>query len=336
LERQLSTNSLIKNDIFRARDALSLNHQGGRYSVIQEGISDTSIRRLAEIFFKALGGVGTSRFSIRLIHNGKDLHPAEFLSVRTGDGLIDHVTVKDRVLDQHLKKGATVVFDHVNDHVPFAQIIQDHVEAITGARCWVQCYITQGSFSAFNLHRDDHAFAIIQLFGRKEWRHVSEMMEIPASTIYSPGMVAFYPKATPHDVHALGELSMHLTIAFEGYDGYRFDKLPEGKSNIADIRRRGTGLPYSLHPELLAESTPARLALRHISEWSGDSNAIHVWTGTSKLAVPRRYAAVLRHLALTPSTTAAELRSTFNISTNEALEFYRFGFRQGLLLSPVQ
>lgn len=133
----MSTDKLIKNDIFRTLDALSLTHQGGHYSVIQEGISDASTRKLAEIFFKALGGVGTSRFSIRLIHNGKDLHPAEFLSARTGDGLIDHVTVKDRVLHQYLKNGATVVFDHVNNHIPFAQTIQDHVEAITGARCWV-------------------------------------------------------------------------------------------------------------------------------------------------------------------------------------------------------
>lgn len=116
-----------------------------------------------------------------------------------------------------------------------------------------------------------------------------------------------------------------------------FNELPEEKSNTVDIRRRGSGLPYSLLPELLTESTPVRLALRRISDWSSSGfNVIHAWTGTSKLAVPRRYAAILRHLVITPSTTAAELSSTFDLSMDKVMEFYRFGFAQGLLLSPVQ
>jgi hypothetical protein len=336
LEPQLLTDICISRDILGALDRLSLTHREGRYSAVEGKISERDTRKIAQIFFGALGGVGASRFSIRLVHNGKDLHPAEFLSARIGDGLIDHVKVKDRVLHHYLNIGATVVFDHVNDHIPFAQLIQEHVEAISGARCWVQCYITRAASSAFNLHRDDHAFAIVQIFGSKEWRHSAETTEAPESALYSPGTVAFYPKGTPHDVHGIGVLSMHLTIAFEGYGGRRFDELPLEESDLVDLRRRGTGLPYSLNSELITESTPARLALRHLCEISSEANVVQVWTGTSKVAIPTRYAPALRHLALTPSTTVSELSAVLNLTIDDVLKFYRFAFEQGLILSPVQ
>lgn len=337
----MSNKPLNMTALFNALDNLSLTPVGGLYSTIKASISESEARELAEIFFKALGGVGTSRFSIRLIHNEKDIHPSLFLSARIGNGLIDHVRVKDRVLQKYLNDGATVVFDHINDHIPIAQQIQDHVEALTGAHCWIQCYITQASSSAFNMHQDDHAFAIVQLHGRKEWRHAPEAVRAPASTIYSPGSVAFYPKGMRHDVYGLGELTMHLTIAFEG-DASEFevpsdtDITASTVGDIRDYRRRGTGLPYSLNPELITASTPARLALRYLPKFSGNSKVIKVWTGTSKLALAMRYAEPLRHLALSPSTTASELSAAFDFSVGDAVSFYRFGFVEGLLLSPVQ
>ena len=295
-------------------------------------------KRIANVFFDALANAGTSRFSIRLVNDGKDVHPAEFLTARTGDGLIDHVTVNDRVLHHYLQQGATVVFDHVNDHIPYAQAIQaiqDHIEAITGARCWVQCYITQASSSAFSLHRDDHTFIIVQLFGRKEWRHASETVEAPDSSVYEPGTVTFYPKGTPHDVHGIGELSMHLTIAFEGHQGKRINEVSDNLLLPSDVRRRGSGLPYSLSANLITSETAARLSISHIPDVDGDLDVLQVWTGTSKLAVPTRYSEVLQYLARSSSTTPAEVSARFELELDDVMRFWSFGFEQGLLLTPV-
>jgi len=332
----LSQQVCEKDELLGALDDLGLVHDGGMYTSLRQALTPETCSRLAGVFFNALGNVGTSRFSVRVIHAGKDLHPAQFLESRTGDGLIDHVSVKDRVLHHYLERGATVVFDHVNDHVPFAQAIQDRVEALTGSKCWVQCYITQASSSAFDMHRDDHAFVIVQLFGSKEWRHSAETVHAPEATVYSPGTVSFYPKGTPHDVHGLGEISMHLTIAFEAFDGRKFQELPEQSAESSIVRRRGSGLPYSINTALISEDTPARLAVSHVPDKAEDSAALHVWSGAGKLAVPAKFEALLHHLARQPELTPTQAAEWSGIGLEDIMNLWTFGFKNGLLHNPAQ
>lgn len=332
----MSTQILENDELLEVLDQLDLVHDGGSYVSRRNILSEESTARLAGIFFNALGQVGTSRFSIRVIHAGKDLHPAQFLTSRTGDGLIDHVTVKDRVLHHYLQQGATVVFDHVNDHVPAAQAIQERVEALTGSKCWVQCYITQASSSAFDMHRDDHAFVIVQLVGRKEWRHAAETVGAPESAVYTPGSVSFYPKATPHDVHGLGEMSMHLTIAFEGFGGKPFQELADDAARTQLVRRRGSGLPFSINTRLIDAATPARLAVSHVPRCSEGSAELRVWSGAGQLAVPARFEDVLHLLAKRPATTPAQASEACGIDETEMLQFWAFGFENGLLHNPAQ
>lgn len=52
--------------------------------------------------------------------------------------------------------------------------------------------------------------------------------------------------------------------------------------------------------------------------------------------IPVRYAAPLRHLALTPSTTASELSVAFDLLVDDVLSLYLFGVVEGLILNPVQ
>lgn len=331
----MSTQILKSNGLLDALELLDLTYKDGVYTSSSELISSQETSELANIFFNAMGNVGTSRFSIRVIHEGKDLHPAQFLDSRTGDGLIDHVTVRDRVLHHYLQQGATIVFDHINDQVPVAQVIQDRVEALTGSKCWVQCYVTQASTSAFAMHRDDHAFVIIQLFGRKEWRHAAETSNAPESVVYTPGSVSFYPVGTPHDVHGLGEMSMHLTVAFEGFDGMMFHELDPTAAGKHIRRRRGSALPYSIRTELITSETPARLAVSYLPPSLAEASPLEVFSGVGKLAVPKEFAGILKELAESPSTTPAQASSSHGIDLHKVMQFWTFGFENGLLLNPA-
>jgi hypothetical protein len=316
----------VLTSVLSTLDRLDLRADGGHYRSEAMSLATDQLGSLSQTFFDAITGVGASRFSLRLIYDGKELHPADFLAARTGDGLVEHVTVRERVLLQYLRSGATVVFNHINEHVPEAQALQDRIEESTGSRCWIQCYVTRSRSSALQMHSDEHAFVVVQLFGKKEWRHAPTSSDMPERVVYEPGTVSFYPKRSVHDVHGLGELSMHLTMAFGGdIDG----EIGEQR------RRRGTGLPYSLEPQLVTEQTPARLALRHLAYTTDSERGLMVSTGASTVSISERFEDVLRHMAAAHSSTPAEVSVATGMDMRDIVRLWRFGFEQGLFLTPV-
>lgn len=119
--------------------SMALGIDGGDYQVVRSSLSapdcETITRRLWSRFYS----VGASRFSLQVISGRRDLHPASFLSCRTGDGLIDHVTVKDDVVVSALGNGGTLVFDHSQEYIPEVQVVQESLETQLGCPCWVQC-----------------------------------------------------------------------------------------------------------------------------------------------------------------------------------------------------
>lgn len=173
-------------------------------------------------------------------------------------------------------------------------------------------------------------------FGRKEWRHASETAEAPEATVYKPGSVTFYPKGNPHDVHGLGEISVHRTVAFKGFAGQRFQELPDEAAEAQLVRRRGSGLPFSINTDLIDHETPARLAVSHVPHSAEGSDALHVWSGVGRLAVPAKFEDVLHPLAMQPATTPAQASERSGIDVAEMLKFWALGFENGLLHNPAQ
>ena len=137
-----------------------------------------------------------------------------------------------------------------------------------------------------------------------------------------------------HDVSGVGELSVHLTIAFEGYRGHPYEELDAESLGPDQLRRVGTGLPYSLDSAIIDCHTPARLALRHEHLWSiSTDNKFEIYTGYSKIRVDARFKPLVQKLLLSPSTTPAEAAEAGIVSMEDALSFYRFGFESGLLFT---
>ncbi|QHN20095.1 hypothetical protein GII30_21360 [Gordonia amarae] len=83
---------------------------------------------------------------------------------------------------------------------------------------------------------DDHNFVALQLHGPKNWAYgpISSDPQSPTNElILNPGDYLVAPANTPHAVSGVGELSLHLTIAFDFVSG---ETRPWG-SSIEDCDR---------------------------------------------------------------------------------------------------
>lgn len=135
----------------------------------------------------------------------------------------------------HLRAGATLVVDSVNELVDGVGELAGRLEHDLRERIQVNLYAGWGTTHGFDVHWDDHDAFIIQLSGRKRWRlhgvtrrsplqRDVELPERPSGEPYEDflledGDVLYLPRGHWHDVSAVGEESLHLTIGFNAATG---------------------------------------------------------------------------------------------------------------------
>lgn len=270
-----------------------------------------------------LSGVGKDH--VRLIKDGNDLHPASFYDSRIGSGLIEHTHLKDQIVSHVLSNNGTLVVDHVNDLSPVAQLIKEYVEAKTDGYCWIQCYVTKSTTSAFSMHSDDHPFLILQLTGMKNWSHATETKGLSRSIMYKPGTIAFYPRGYKHNVSGIGEYSVHLTIAF--------DSRAEFETSTVNNLRRGTGLPYSLGIPV-STNTRSRLAMRW-REWKVSEGKVHIRIGERRIRFNSDFEGILALMFERTWTTPSQVAAELGIDINRVLAFWQQGYQSGLLFNAL-
>lgn len=147
------------------------------------------------------------------------------------------------------------------------------------------------------------------------------MESYPSSVTYAPGDMAFYPRGFEHDVSGLGDLTMHLTIAFDSADTLEWSK------------GIGNGLPYSLDAPV-ASDTAARLALRNRT-WSAVDGRVRIDLGAKPLALDPILEPVLDALICSPRQTPNDITAKLGLSIDQLFSFWQFGFEEGLLFTPV-
>ncbi len=282
---------------------------------------------LASLVFSRLSNIGTSRMNIRLIANGKDFHPSLFIQSRMGDGLIEHSLLDNDWVAQCLNEGGTLVFDHINDHVTELRGIQEHIEAHHGVKCWIQCYLTKARQTAFNMHTDDHPFVILQLFGSKHWIHDEHH-----SVHYHAGDLAFYPKGKPHDVHGKGEISMHLTIAFEGFNGLTYETLSHEQKLAVLKPRVGNALPFAMDPKQPLADTTFRSYYNFLPPFITEGDFVHLTTPKRTIKLKLCYLDIMRSLQRHRASTLLELAQGLDIEPNRVRAFVQFGLANGLII----
>lgn len=321
-------------------NGLSLEIEGGKYQYLSAVIPQDACAALTSRLCARILHVGASRFSLRLLRDKKDLHPATFLDCRTGDGLIDHVSVKDGVVSSVLNQGGTLVFDHSQEHFPELQIIQENLEAQLGCRCWIQCYVTKSQDTAFGMHGDDHPFVIVQLAGTKRWLHGDPLKPDTttdrAEMLYQPGDVAFYPRGEQHNVHGTGELSVHLTVAFDGFAGLLFNDLPHTAKLTALTQRLGTSLPYSIVAHSVKPDTAVRLAYSCLPPLSDRGDGFVVLeTEYSKIRIPEEFEDALNWIKTRRKTSSIDIAARFDIDVKRCVKFLDFGLQNHLFLTGL-
>lgn len=97
------------------------------------------------------------------------------------------------------------------------------------ARSTANAYFSFGITSGFGAHNDDHDVIVLQIEGRKSWRFfgteakpnmatVNDLAkpiedDVSEMIVLNQGDILFIPKSTWHDVVAINEPSLHLTIS---------------------------------------------------------------------------------------------------------------------------
>jgi JmjC domain len=133
-------------------------------------------------------------------------------------------------LTERLRAGATLVVDSVNELFEPVGELAAALEHDLRERIQVNLYAGWGTTHGFDVHWDDHDALIIQIAGRKRWRvhgvsrphPLQRDVELPERPEGEPiddfmledGDVLYLPRGHWHDVSAVGEQSLHLTIGF--------------------------------------------------------------------------------------------------------------------------
>ncbi|MDQ2709701.1 MAG: cupin domain-containing protein, partial [Actinomycetota bacterium] len=176
--------------------------------------ADHDLRSVATEVWSDLARVGPLWSTVRIVHNGDDLHPSRFMQGHLSDGLVVHSTINSRAVADYLDQGATLIYNHLHETSRAVQRIQEILEYRLNAKMWIQAYVTKAGETAFGSHRDDHNFVVLQLHGAKLWETEAEGGGLTRSRLRA-GDGLFVRSGTEHAVSGVGELSLHLTIAFD-------------------------------------------------------------------------------------------------------------------------
>jgi hypothetical protein len=164
-------------------------------------------------------------------------------------------------LGAHLRNGATLVLDAVQELVDPVADLAASLEHDLRERVQVNLYAGWGKTHGFDVHWDDHDAFILQISGRKRWRlhgstrpaplyrDVEPPPQPPAEPIadfmLEDGDALYVPRGHWHDVSAVGEESLHITIGFNPATGidlvtWLADQLRVNEAFRHDLPRFGT------------------------------------------------------------------------------------------------
>jgi hypothetical protein len=136
---------------------------------------------------------------------------------------------------EKMRGGATLVLDSVHEMFGPVGDLAAQLEHELRERVQVNLYAGWGVTHGFDVHWDDHDAIIIQISGRKRWRvhgvtrpaPLQRDVVLPDKPTGEPiddfmledGDVLYVPRGHWHDVSAVGEESLHLTIGFNRATG---------------------------------------------------------------------------------------------------------------------
>lgn len=197
-------------------------------------------------------------------------------------------------LSERLRAGATLVVDSVQEMFDPVGELAAGLEHDLREKIQVNLYGGWGTTHGFDVHWDDHDAFIIQIAGRKRWRMhgvsrpfpLQRDTELPQRPEGEPiddfmledGDVLYLPRGHWHDVSAMGEQSLHLTIGFNRATGvdlvsWLADQVRVDELFRADLPRFGTAEERTERARELRELLVARLTDDVVDRFLTDRDA---------------------------------------------------------------
>jgi hypothetical protein len=286
-------------------------------------------RAVLSVLWSDIARSGSLWSNVRLIYDERDVHPAEFMHGRIGDGLIVHAYVDAAAITNYLNRGATLIYNHLHETSYVIQRIQEILEYRLDARVWIQAYLTLATTKAFGLHADDHNFVALQLLGSKSWE-----LEGAERTLQAAEGI-FLRAGTKHAVHGLGELSLHLTIAFDWLptvDGRPGSCLTnEAFEEHLKVNRLGSGLPLVLDPSHRDPCMGLRFAGRAKPRLVTDGRHIRLSCSAGKFRLDGRLRPVVELLQTGRQISQEELTRNCELTPTQVAQFVEFAVARGIL-----
>ena len=295
-----------------------------------------AIRRLVDELWRDLMRAGSLWSNIRLVYEGRDLHPNAFMTGRIGDGMIVHSSPNTDRIAQYLADGATLIYNHIHETSPAVQRIQEVLEYQLDARVWIQAYLTRTNESAFGPHVDDHNFIVLQLFGLKGWQvnFTGSDPNSSDSATLSAGEFVAIPSNTPHCVSGCGTLSLHLTIAFQWLDSTRSGSVIPLSDRQAhrSAARLGSAIPMVLHNDLSAFQLRFKFRDRVKPNIDRDERGLRINYAGGRALVDHCFYNILTELAEGQELTRDELLARNpGLAATDLERFLRFGVSNQIL-----
>jgi len=169
-------------------------------------------------------------FRFRLARQGRDLDPASYADL---DGFTPRIRARD--LAEHLRRGATLSFDAIDEvHEPLTALARAF-EAFFRGGTKINIYAGWRPVHGLDLHRDNQEIFILHLDGRKRWllygrsiehvdaRALADTSIPPAGAVLDeilrPGDLLYIPRGCYHLAVPIEEPALHLTLGVKNPRG---------------------------------------------------------------------------------------------------------------------
>src|SRR5947209_17548759 len=221
---------------------------------------------------------------LRLVRDGSPAPVSSYLRhVAGGRGRTSIPRLKPSELTKHLREGATLVLDAVDElHAPIEGLAEE-LELFFHEHVQVNLYAGWQTSRGFDLHWDDHDVFILQVTGRKKWSVYGmtrphplvadvERAEKPTGKplwdgVLEDGDLLYIPRGWWHVAQPLNEPTLHLTVGIHNRTGLDLLRWLTDRTSASEIFRQD--LPR-FRSDQEREAHTNRLREELLSLWTDD------------------------------------------------------------------
>lgn len=150
----------------------------------------------------------------RLIGKEGRIHPERFASRHSGYHANQWHLHAASLNEMMIQGGATLTVDGIDTVSDAVRRNREVLEYLSHQQAWCNAFVSVGSGSAFDWHRDEHETLIVQGGGGKHWQVQDPSGEQIFDSVITPGTLLHVPTGWLHRVSGIGGASLHWTFGW--------------------------------------------------------------------------------------------------------------------------